>query len=67
MPILAADGGMVLAGHGRLAAGKMLDMAEVPVIAARRVEPEARLDLLHLFCQCHGKGAGGYPSRARGF
>ncbi|WGD55104.1 hypothetical protein QA641_15115 [Bradyrhizobium sp. CB1650] len=34
MPILAADG-MVLAGHGRLAAGKLLGMAEVPVIVAR--------------------------------
>ncbi|UQE01143.1 ParB/Srx family N-terminal domain-containing protein [Bradyrhizobium japonicum] len=35
MPILAADDGMVLAGHGRLAAGKLLAIAEVPVIVAR--------------------------------
>jgi ParB-like chromosome segregation protein Spo0J len=35
MPILAADDGMVLAGHGRLAAGKILGLAEVPVIVAR--------------------------------
>ncbi|WFU45984.1 ParB/Srx family N-terminal domain-containing protein (plasmid) [Bradyrhizobium sp. CB82] len=35
MPILAADHGMVLAGHGRLAAGKLLGIAEVPVIVAR--------------------------------
>ncbi|KRQ99262.1 ParB/Srx family N-terminal domain-containing protein [Bradyrhizobium valentinum] len=35
MPILAADDGMVLAGHGRLAAGKLLRIAEVPVIVAR--------------------------------
>jgi ParB-like nuclease domain len=35
MPILAAEDGMVLAGHGRLAAGKLLGMAEVPVIVAR--------------------------------
>ncbi|WLA75057.1 ParB/Srx family N-terminal domain-containing protein [Bradyrhizobium diazoefficiens] len=35
MPILAADDGMVLAGHGRLAAGKLLGIAEVPVIVAR--------------------------------
>jgi len=30
MPILAADDGMVLAGHGRLAAGKLLGFTEVP-------------------------------------
>jgi ParB-like nuclease domain len=35
MPILCADDGMVLAGHGRLAAGKLLGMTEVPVIVAR--------------------------------
>ena len=35
MPILAADDGMVLAGHGRLAAGKLLGFVEVPVIVAR--------------------------------
>ena len=35
MPILAAEDGMVLAGHGQFAAGKLLGMAEVPVIAAR--------------------------------
>jgi hypothetical protein len=35
MPILAADDGMVLAGHGRLAAGKLLGFTEVPVIVAR--------------------------------
>ena len=35
MPILAADDGMVLVGHGRLAAGKLLGMTEVPVIVAR--------------------------------
>jgi ParB-like chromosome segregation protein Spo0J len=35
MPILAADDGMVLAGHGRLAAGKLLGMTDVPVIVAR--------------------------------
>jgi hypothetical protein len=35
MPILAADDGMVLAGHGRLAAGKLLGMTDVPVIIAR--------------------------------
>jgi ParB-like chromosome segregation protein Spo0J len=35
MPILAADDGMVLAGHGRLAAGKLLGFTEVPVIPAR--------------------------------
>ncbi|XIA64763.1 ParB/Srx family N-terminal domain-containing protein [Bradyrhizobium sp. TZ2] len=35
MPILAADDGMVLAGHGRLAAGKLLGIAEVPVLVAR--------------------------------
>ncbi|WP_225132940.1 ParB/Srx family N-terminal domain-containing protein [Bradyrhizobium yuanmingense] len=35
MPILAADDGMVLAGHGRLAAGKLLAIPEVPVIVAR--------------------------------
>ncbi|XIA64485.1 ParB/Srx family N-terminal domain-containing protein [Bradyrhizobium sp. TZ2] len=35
MPILTADDGMVLAGHGRLAAGKLLGMTEVPVIVAR--------------------------------
>src|ERR1700756_159053 len=35
MPILAADDGMVLAGHGRLAAGKLIGIAEVPVIVAR--------------------------------
>jgi ParB-like chromosome segregation protein Spo0J len=32
---LAADDGMVLAAHGRLAAGKLLGIAEVPVIVAR--------------------------------
>ncbi|SDI57979.1 ParB-like nuclease domain-containing protein [Bradyrhizobium sp. Rc2d] len=35
MPILAADDGMVLAGHGRLAAGKLPGFTEVPVIVAR--------------------------------
>jgi ParB-like chromosome segregation protein Spo0J len=35
IPILAADDGMVLAAHGRLAAGKLLEIAEVPVIVAR--------------------------------
>jgi hypothetical protein len=35
MPILAVDDGMVLAGHGRLAAGRLLGIAEVPVIVAR--------------------------------
>ena len=35
MPILAADDGMVLAGHGRLAGGKLLGFTEVPVILAR--------------------------------
>jgi len=35
MPILAAEDGMVLAGHGRLAAGKLLGIDEVPVIVAR--------------------------------
>jgi ParB-like chromosome segregation protein Spo0J len=35
IPILAADDGMVLAGRGRLAAGKLLGMTEVPVIVAR--------------------------------
>ncbi|MCP3475632.1 ParB/Srx family N-terminal domain-containing protein [Bradyrhizobium sp. CCGUVB1N3] len=35
MPILAADDAMVLAGHGRLAAGKLLGIAEVPIIVAR--------------------------------
>ncbi|MGX1323274.1 hypothetical protein AB7M17_006727 [Bradyrhizobium sp. USDA 377] len=35
IPILAADDGMVLAGHGRLAAGQLLGIAEVPVIVAR--------------------------------
>lgn len=35
MPILAADDGMVLAGHGRLAAGKLLGFTDVPVIVAR--------------------------------
>ncbi|NOJ43051.1 ParB/Srx family N-terminal domain-containing protein [Bradyrhizobium australiense] len=34
MPILAADDGTVLAGHGRLAAGKLLGFTEVPVIVA---------------------------------
>ncbi|NOJ41424.1 ParB/Srx family N-terminal domain-containing protein [Bradyrhizobium australiense] len=35
MPILAADDGMVLAGYGRLAAGKLLGMTRVPLIVAR--------------------------------
>jgi len=35
MPILAADDGMVFAGHGRLAAGKLLGFTQVPVIVAR--------------------------------
>src|SRR5215216_2816714 len=35
MPILAADDGMVLAGHGRLAAGKLLGFTQVQVIVAR--------------------------------
>ncbi|WP_446479904.1 hypothetical protein [Bradyrhizobium hereditatis] len=32
---MAADDGIVLAGHGRLAAGKLLGMTDVPVIVAR--------------------------------
>ncbi|GLR97913.1 hypothetical protein GCM10007858_55550 [Bradyrhizobium liaoningense] len=34
MPILAADDGMALAGHRRLAAGKQLGLAEVPIVVA---------------------------------
>jgi hypothetical protein len=33
-PILEADDGMVLAGHGRLAAGKLLGLTDVPVVVA---------------------------------
>ena len=40
MPILAADNGMVLAGHGRLAAGKLLGFAEVSA-SWRAVEKRA--------------------------
>jgi ParB-like chromosome segregation protein Spo0J len=42
MPILVADDGMVLAGHGRLAAGKLLGMTEVPVIVARGCDQQKR-------------------------
>jgi len=35
MPILAADNGMVLAGHGRLAAGKLLVLPRCPHRGAR--------------------------------
>ncbi|UVO27034.1 ParB/Srx family N-terminal domain-containing protein [Bradyrhizobium arachidis] len=43
MPILAADDGMVLAGHGRLAAGKLLAIPEVPVIVARGWSDQQKL------------------------
>jgi hypothetical protein len=44
IPILAADDGMVLAGHGRLAAGKLLEIAEVPVIVARSWSEQQKCD-----------------------
>ena len=34
-PILAGDDGDVIAGHGRVAAARLLGLAEVPVIALR--------------------------------
>ncbi|KWV60360.1 hypothetical protein AS156_29495 [Bradyrhizobium macuxiense] len=47
MPILAADDGMVLAGHGRLAAGKLLAIADGAGHRRARVKRSAKARLCH--------------------
>jgi ParB-like chromosome segregation protein Spo0J len=42
MPILVAEGGTIIAGHGRFEAAKMLGLDEVPVIIARGWTDEQR-------------------------
>ena len=42
MPILVAEGGTIIAGHGRLEAAKKLGLDEVPVIIARGWTDEQR-------------------------
>ncbi|WP_348637507.1 ParB/Srx family N-terminal domain-containing protein [Bradyrhizobium sp. ISRA443] len=47
MPILAADDSMVLAGRGRLAAGKLLGFTQAPVIVARGwTDQQKRADVI---------------------
>lgn len=41
-PILIADDGEVIAGHGRLAAAKLLGLTEVPVLALSHLTPTER-------------------------
>src|SRR5213083_3631359 len=45
-PILAGDDGDVIAGHGRLAAARLLGLAEVPVIALRGLSDLQRRQLM---------------------
>src|SRR5436309_9592635 len=45
-PILAGDDGDVIAGHGRLAAARLLGLAEVPVIALRGLSEVQRRQLM---------------------
>src|SRR6266481_3935569 len=45
-PILAGDDGDVIAGHGRLAAARLLGLAEVPVIALRGLSDVQRRQLM---------------------
>src|SRR5205809_2291040 len=45
-PILAGDDGDVIAGHGRLAAARLLGLAEVPVIPLRGLSDVQRRQLM---------------------
>src|SRR5207248_6709280 len=45
-PILAGDDGDVIAGHGRLAAARLLGLAEVPVISLRGLSDVQRRQLM---------------------
>src|SRR2546421_9166778 len=45
-PILAGDDGDVIAGHGRLAAARLLGLAEVPVIVLRGLSDLQRRQLM---------------------
>src|SRR5438477_5783204 len=45
-PILAGDDGDVIAGHGRLAAARLLGLAEVPVIVLRGLSDVQRRQLM---------------------
>jgi ParB-like chromosome segregation protein Spo0J len=45
-PILAGDGGDVIAGHGRLAAARLLGLTEVPVIPLRGLSGVQRRQLM---------------------
>src|SRR6187402_2720624 len=45
-PVLAADDGDVIAGHGRLAAARLLGLAEVPVIPLRGLSGSQRRQLM---------------------
>jgi DNA modification methylase len=45
-PILAGDGGDVIAGHGRLAAARLLGLTEVPVIVLRGLSDVQRRQLM---------------------
>src|SRR5215212_6323717 len=45
-PILAGDDGDVIAGHGRLAAGRLLGLADVPVIPLRGLSDSQRRQLM---------------------
>src|SRR5436305_9621294 len=45
-PILAGDDGDVIAGHGRLAAARLLGLAEVPVILLRGLSDVQRRQLM---------------------
>jgi DNA modification methylase len=45
-PILAGDAGDVVAGHGRLAAARLLGLAEVPVIVLRGLSDVQRRQLM---------------------
>src|SRR5256885_13959011 len=45
-PILAGDDGDVIAGHGRLAAARLLRLAEVPVILLRGLSDLQRRQLM---------------------
>src|SRR2546426_10949385 len=57
-PILAGDDGDVIAGHGRLAAARLLGLAEVPVIPLRGLSDVQRRQLCWRTTGSHSTPAG---------
>ncbi len=57
VPILIDDGGVIIAGHGRYAAAKLLDLKQVPAIRVRGLS-EAKRRALALADNKIGENAG---------